>query len=62
MRETGIELAIDEGSATSLPILVSSGRNGPPLSVEYRVISRLGHLVVGGIGDQEDGNDHSPDA
>jgi hypothetical protein len=35
MRETGIELAIVEGSATSLPILVSWGRNGlPPLSVD----------------------------
>jgi hypothetical protein len=35
MRETGIELAIDEGSAGSLPILVSWGRNGlPPLSVD----------------------------
>jgi hypothetical protein len=28
MRETGMELAIDEGSATSLPILVSWERNG----------------------------------
>jgi hypothetical protein len=35
MRETGIELAIDEGSAGWLPILVSWGRNGlPPLSVD----------------------------
>src|SRR5687768_12370566 len=35
MRETGMELAIIEGSATSLPILVSWGRNGlPPLSVD----------------------------
>src|SRR5215211_3487999 len=30
MRETGMELAIVEGSAGSLPILVSWGRNGPP--------------------------------
>jgi hypothetical protein len=35
MRETGIELAIDEGSAGSLRILVSWGRNGlPPLPVD----------------------------
>ena len=30
MRETGMELAIDEGSAPSLAILVSWGRNEPP--------------------------------
>jgi len=34
MRETGMELAIVEGSAGWLPILVSWGRNGPPLSVD----------------------------
>jgi hypothetical protein len=41
MRETGIELAIDEGSAGSLPILVSWGRNGlPPLSVDSALDQR----------------------
>jgi hypothetical protein len=37
MRETGIELAIVEGSAGSLPILVSWERNGPPLSLTFTI-------------------------
>ena len=45
IRDTGIELAIDEGSAGSLPILVSWGRNGlPPLSVD----ATPGQSVSGG--------------